>query len=298
MTAADDQLVDVAEVYSEDGYYAVLPEWVLDADISALAVRLYAALRRYADQRTMHAHPSRRTLADRLKVKSVRTVDSAIAELKGIGALRTFARVTVAGDPDSNGYVLHREPRFDADGAPPAARGGAADCTTPRAADCTRVVQLAAPKPQPMNHSHGNHTPTPDGVGGAPERDDAEPAESDEPLPATEAPPNVDAATKPAKRSSKRTRIPAGWEPDERLTAWTREKAPGIPRAELDQFRDHHTARGSLMADWDAAWRTWVGNWARFAARGRPARRGPYRNTGHQDGTTDASWDAWKRGEQ
>ncbi len=28
---------EVAEVYSEEGYYAVIPEWVLDADISALA---------------------------------------------------------------------------------------------------------------------------------------------------------------------------------------------------------------------------------------------------------------------
>ena len=169
---APDQPAEVAEVYSEEGYYAVIPEWVLDADISALAVRLYAVLRRYADQRTMHAHPSRKTLAERLRVKSVRTVDTAIAELKGIGALRTFGRVTAAGDQDSNGYVLHRSPRFDTTEAPPkvagegAARGGAADCTTPPgaadcatpgAADCATPVQQTAHEPQPPNHSHGNH---------------------------------------------------------------------------------------------------------------------------------------------
>lgn len=34
--------------------------------------------------------------------------------------------------------------------------------------------------------------------------------------------------------------------------------------AELQRFRDHHTAKGSLMADWNAAWRTWCGNAKRF----------------------------------
>ena len=34
--------------------------------------------------------------------------------------------------------------------------------------------------------------------------------------------------------------------------------------AELQRFRDHHAARGSLMADWNAAWRTWCANARRF----------------------------------
>jgi hypothetical protein len=29
---------------------------------------------------------------------------------------------------------------------------------------------------------------------------------------------------------------------------------------ELTKFRDYHTAKGTVMADWDAAWRTWIGN--------------------------------------
>lgn len=33
---------------------------------------------------------------------------------------------------------------------------------------------------------------------------------------------------------------------------------------ELAQFRDHHTAKGSAMKDWDAAFRTWLRNAARF----------------------------------
>jgi uncharacterized protein YdaU (DUF1376 family) len=33
---------------------------------------------------------------------------------------------------------------------------------------------------------------------------------------------------------------------------------------ELQKFRDYHSAKGSVMLDWQAAWRTWVGN-VRFA---------------------------------
>jgi hypothetical protein len=29
---------------------------------------------------------------------------------------------------------------------------------------------------------------------------------------------------------------------------------------ELQKFRDYHSAKGSVMLDWQAAWRTWVGN--------------------------------------
>jgi uncharacterized protein YdaU (DUF1376 family) len=33
---------------------------------------------------------------------------------------------------------------------------------------------------------------------------------------------------------------------------------------EFAQFRDHHAKLGSVMADWDAAWRTWVRNIKKF----------------------------------
>ena len=36
----------------------------------------------------------------------------------------------------------------------------------------------------------------------------------------------------------------------------------------FEQFRDHHQARGTTMADWGAAWRTWVRNEVKFN-RGR-----------------------------
>lgn len=47
----------------------------------------------------------------------------------------------------------------------------------------------------------------------------------------------------------------------------------GFNQADIDRewgkFVDHHTARGNVMADWFAAWRTWCRNAVEFAARDR-----------------------------
>jgi hypothetical protein len=165
-----------AEVYAEDGYYAVIPEWVLDSDVSAQAIRLYAVLRRYADQRTMHAHPSRRTLADRLQVADVKVVDRALVDLTRIGAVTVYPRQDDAGDRSSNGYVLHRAPAPQGRGsnAPtPDSRlgGGGSNATTPGRQD-PHGAPVSAPtvgvetgeEPQPGNHSQGTipfPSPTP-----------------------------------------------------------------------------------------------------------------------------------------
>lgn len=38
-----------------------------------------------------------------------------------------------------------------------------------------------------------------------------------------------------------------------------------IMEIECDKFENHHRAKGNLMADWDAAWRTWCRNWQSFS---------------------------------
>lgn len=43
------------------------------------------------------------------------------------------------------------------------------------------------------------------------------------------------------------------------------------PLSEVEKFRDFHIARGSLMADWEAAFRTWLRNAKAFSQRrGKP----------------------------
>jgi hypothetical protein len=80
-------------------------------------------------------------------------------------------------------------------------------------------------------------------------------------------------AENPAPKQPRRTRIRDNWQPSEALVVWTRENAPNLDgRAEVVKFVNYHQAKGSTMASWDAAWRTWVGNALTFAAeRNRPA---------------------------
>lgn len=70
----------------------------------------------------------------------------------------------------------------------------------------------------------------------------------------------------------RRCRLPEGFEPNEAGMRHAVEAGIDVA-AELRQFRDYHAAKGSLMADWQAAWRTWVGNARRFGAASRPAGR-------------------------
>lgn len=94
----------MTEIRSTD-YFALIPEWVLHADISSNAVRLYGVLNRFANSRG-HAWPSRKTIAELMRV-SVATIDRAKDELVAVGALTVEPRTTPSGDPSSNLYILH-----------------------------------------------------------------------------------------------------------------------------------------------------------------------------------------------
>lgn len=92
------------------GKFAQIPEWVLDADISDGAVRLYAVLARYADRKTGKAFPSRSTLAERIK-KQHKSVDRHLKELVAIRALTVSARYEEGtSERRSNIYTLHNSP--------------------------------------------------------------------------------------------------------------------------------------------------------------------------------------------
>jgi hypothetical protein len=71
--------------------FAIVPEWLLDAQVSDAAVRLYAVLLRYG-QTSGARMPSRATLARRLRKKSTDSVDRAMKDLAGIGAVNVEHR--------------------------------------------------------------------------------------------------------------------------------------------------------------------------------------------------------------
>ena len=99
---------EVSEV-DTDLKFSIIPEWLLDADISHVAVRVYAIIARYADNQTLTAWPSRATIAERAKC-TVKSVDRAIAELIQLGALGKELRNDHEGQKSSL-YTLKRVKR-------------------------------------------------------------------------------------------------------------------------------------------------------------------------------------------
>lgn len=104
---------------------------------------------------------------------------------------------------------------------------------------------------------------------------DPEREPENEPEPTEAAPPTVARST-PKRRHA----LPKGWEPRpltgrslEIVERWE----PGMLERILDNFRNHYAAAGSLMADWDAAWRTWVGREDGFRNRDERNGRRSYR---------------------
>lgn len=124
---------------SDVGRYGIIPEWLLDSGVSSTAIQLFAVLAaKYAD-RDGECYPGRKRLAVDVGVRSERTVDAALAELTGVGAVWIEHRMGLAGVPLTNLYRL----RFI---APPLA----IDCPTP-SNELPQVGQPVAHKPDPVN---------------------------------------------------------------------------------------------------------------------------------------------------
>lgn len=88
-----------------------------------------------------------------------------------------------------------------------------------------------------------------------------------------------EAKASPEKKARRRPELPLpdGWVPSDRNIADA--EARNFTSREIDEnaerFRNHHHAKGTRYRDWDAAWRTWLGNARRFSAT---------RNTGASGG--------------
>lgn len=66
--------------------------------------------------------------------------------------------------------------------------------------------------------------------------------------------------------AKRRKQLPADFCPD--ATGIAAIERTGLSLAvELPKFSDYHRAKGSVMLDWQAAWRTWVSNATKFAPR-------------------------------
>lgn len=61
------------------------------------------------------------------------------------------------------------------------------------------------------------------------------------------------------KKTRRRSQLPGDFYPNETGLSKAADKGLSVA-VELTRFLDFHIAKGSLMADWQAAWRTWIGN--------------------------------------
>lgn len=93
------------DTLSKEITFSVIPHWLLDADVSGEAYKLYGLLARYADNQTLESFPSRATLARKMG-KGNRTIDKLISELKNAGALEVTNRNRSDGSKTSNKYRL------------------------------------------------------------------------------------------------------------------------------------------------------------------------------------------------
>jgi helix-turn-helix protein len=84
--------------------FAIVPIWLITADISAQAVRIYAVLARLAYRSSRTPTPSYKELAETVRC-SLATARRAVGELATLGAIEVEKRVDGRGQ-DSNGYVV------------------------------------------------------------------------------------------------------------------------------------------------------------------------------------------------
>ena len=70
--------------------------------------------------------------------------------------------------------------------------------------------------------------------------------------------------------AKRRQQIPDAFYPDETGLDKAREKGLSVA-VQLTKFVDYHVGKGSVMSDWQAAWRTWIGNARPETPNGKPA---------------------------
>jgi hypothetical protein len=127
--------------------FAIVPEWVLDLDVSDAALRLYALLLRYGGTSGSRM-PSRRLLADRMR-RSVDSVDRAMRDLEASGLVRVerrrrgranltnryHLRTTNPAEKQRPTAAAQRQP--DTDETPDGAEGGSRRSAATRTAAAT-----------------------------------------------------------------------------------------------------------------------------------------------------------------
>ncbi|WP_280245538.1 hypothetical protein [Nocardia abscessus] len=249
--------------------FVQIPKWVLHADISANAYRVYGVLTDHADNLTRFGFPRKEVIAKAARM-SISALDRALAELKRIGAVFTFERWrgtdpatgvdswSVVRDEvhyqrDSNGYVVMWNPPHPVDNS----ADDLVDNPVPSGDGRT-------PHPMSGGSAHTAGGVYPHTAGGVDNYiyKELDPEELERvghrPLPSA-TPPPVDIPMG-ARRAS---RLPDDWQPSPSSVEWARKfVGSGLDLgAELEKFTNYWQSkhgRDAIKRDWDKAWRYWL----------------------------------------
>lgn len=82
----------------------------------------------------------------------------------------------------------------------------------------------------------------------------------------------------PKDKAARKTSYPADFEPNDTAVRMANELCVDINSAQA-AFADHHCAKGSTMADWQAAFRNWLRNAEKFAKQDAAKLHGPLETT-------------------
>jgi len=119
-----------------DNYFAIIPEWILDADISPRAKNLYCILWTYADRKDGSCYPSVTTLSKRVGVSRANT-HKLINELLDTGAITKQNRVKDNVKQTNLYFLITSKPSVADDST---TSSSIVDDTRGSIADDTRVV--------------------------------------------------------------------------------------------------------------------------------------------------------------
>lgn len=116
--------------------YQLCPEWVLLADISAQAVRLYLVLSKASDNETKTNYWGRKRIAEAMRLKSPRSVDRYLGELAAIGALKIRAQFKDDRQTTNEYQVVTVDPsQYSARGVADLKTPGVAESCAPEVAE-------------------------------------------------------------------------------------------------------------------------------------------------------------------
>lgn len=207
------------QVSTQMGPFSIVPEWVLDRDLSSTALKLYIVLARYADWDTQMAFPSRETLAQRMGV-SEKTVDRSVTELVEKNCIEKISRGRYAS-------ALYKVFQVDPLGSDVAEETKMSDEETKMSRERTNLSK------REDKNVHLTIT------------NERYPLERE----------LLNEGTKPARE----TRLPPDWYPNDRLLGMFDSKWPDLDRDfHIEDFLLYWHSSTGKKTNWDVAFQRWM----------------------------------------